>query len=419
MTVCRLVSVRSLLAHFWGIMKSILPLLAVLLTVPCVPALSEAPLDRAIFVDSRSSTVQHAAGLEGPAQRDALRLSSIASAAWFTDGTSETVEAKVRDLVDRAEAAGHVPVLVAYNIPFRDCALYSAGGAADGSAYLSWIRGFAAGIGTREAIVILEPDGLGVIPWHLTLDGKLENCRPAGPGEDAADARYAQLRGAVAILADLPKARLYLDGTGSSWLAPGETAARLIKADVARAAGYFLNVSNFESDARVVPYARWVSDCIALVTRGAVEPADCPSQYSPAAFEDHSTWGATDAAYAKLFEKAGVKRDPASQKHAVIDTSRNGRGSWRPPAGKYEDAEVWCNPPGRGLGRRPTLESGDAYVDAFLWIKIPGESDGACHRGRGGPADPERGLTAPPAGSWFSEQARELIEFANPPLKEE
>lgn len=178
-------------------------------------------------------------------------------------------------------------------------------------------------------------------------------------------------------------------------------------------------MSNFESDARVIPYARWVSDCIALVTRGGIDPRDCPSQYAPADFKDHRTWGATDAAFDRLFEKAGLKRDPASQKHAVIDTSRNGRGSWEPPVGKYPDAEVWCNPPDRGLGRRPTLVSGNSYVDAFLWIKIPGESDGECHRGQGGPADPERGLTAPPAGSWFSEQARELIEFANPPIAED
>ncbi|WP_293842958.1 glycoside hydrolase family 6 protein [Sphingopyxis sp.] len=120
-----------------------------------------------------------------------------------------------------------------------------------------------------------------------------------------------------------------------------------------------------------------------------------------------------------MFERTGLRRDPASQKHAVIDTSRNGRGSWHPPIGKYSDAEVWCNPPDRGLGRRPTLESGNPYVDAFLWIKIPGESDGECHRGRGGPADPERSLTAPAAGSWFAQQARELIEFANPPMTED
>ncbi|MDO9414524.1 glycoside hydrolase family 6 protein [Pararhizobium sp.] len=375
------------------------------------------PVGRGIYVDPQSTTAQAAAKLEGQARLDALLLSRIASASWFAYGTPALVETKVRDIVDRAVAEAQVPVLVAYNIPFRDCALYSAGGAADGAAYLAWIRGFAAGIGDREAIVILEPDGLGVIPWNHALDGTVENCRPDGRDHSASDARYDQLRGAVAILAALPQARLYLDGTGISWLSPGEAASRLIKAEVGQAAGFFLNVSNFESDARVMPYARWISDCIALVTRGGLDPRECPSQHSPAVFEDISTWGRTDAAYDRLFERRGLKRDPASQKHAVIDTSRNGRGAWQPPVGKYRDAEVWCNPPGRGLGRLPTLDSDNPYVDAFLWIKIPGESDGECHRGSGGPADPERGLTAPPAGSWFPQQVRELIGFAKPPLQ--
>ena len=400
-------------------MKGIAVGLALSLAALCTAALAEPGRSGGIFVDPDSTTVQAAARLEDQSRHDALLLSRIASASWFAGGTPEMVEAKVRGIVDRATTAGQVPVLVAYNIPFRDCALYSAGGASDGAAYLAWVKGFAAGIGERHAIVILEPDGLGIIPWHRTLDGKVEHCQPAGQDSRAADARYEQLRGAVAILAGLPNVRVYLDGTGSSWLAPGEAANRLIKADVARTNGFFLNVSNFESDARVIPYARWVSDCIALVTRGGIDPRDCPSQYAPADFKDHRTWGATDAAFDRLFEKAGLKRDPASQKHAVIDTSRNGRGSWEPPVGKYPDAEVWCNPPDRGLGRRPTLVSGNSYVDAFLWIKIPGESDGECHRGQGGPADPERGLTAPPAGSWFSEQARELIEFANPPIAED
>ncbi|PKP92445.1 MAG: cellulase, partial [Alphaproteobacteria bacterium HGW-Alphaproteobacteria-16] len=228
--------------------------------------------------------------------------------------------------------------------------------------------------------------------------------------------RYAQLRDAVDILSALPNARVYLDGTGSSWLAPGEIASRLIRANVAKTAGYFLNVSNFESDRRVVPYARWISDCIALIEQGRLKAEDCPSQYRPASFADTETWVRTDRAYEVLFRRAGVRRDPARQKHAVIDSSRNGQGSWQAPEGKYRDAEIWCNPPGRGLGRRPTFDTGSPYVDAFLWIKVPGESDGECLRGTSGPADPARGMVAPRAGQWFPEQARELIEFARPPL---
>ncbi len=57
-------------------------------------------------------------------------------------------------------------MLVAYNIPFRDCAQFSAGGATSVAEYEAWIDGFAAGIGDQPAVVILEPDGLGIIPWY-------------------------------------------------------------------------------------------------------------------------------------------------------------------------------------------------------------------------------------------------------------
>ena len=390
--------------------------LALLAPAAIAPAAVKPPT---LFVDERSTTVQAAEKLEGAAREDALLLARIPSATWLAYGTPEIVEAQARDVTERAAAKGQIPVLVAYNIPYRDCALYSAGGAADGVAYLAWVAGLARGVGNRQAIIVLEPDGLGVIPWHRNLAGDLEGCRPEGQDEAAASRRYDQLRGAVAILGALPRARVYLDGTGSSWLAPGEIASRLIRVDVDKVAGFFLNVSNFESDARVVPYARWVSNCIALVTQGGLDPRACPSQFSAEPFERPGSRRQIDAAYDRLFAERGLKRTPKSQKHALIDTSRNGLGSWKPPAGRYRDAEVWCNPPGRGLGRRPTLITREAYVDGFLWIKVPGESDGECLRGTAGPIDPERGVKAPAAGQWFAGQARELIERAEPPLKPE
>lgn len=391
---------------------------ALALLVPATIARADnAP--KPLFVDDRSTTVQAAERLEGAARADALLLARIPSATWLAYGTPEIVEAQARDVTQRAAAAGQMPVLVAYNIPYRDCALYSAGGAADGTAYLAWIAGLARGVGNRPAIIVLEPDGLGVIPWHRNLAGDLEGCRPEGQDETAAARRYDQLRGAVAMLGALPRARVYLDGTGSSWLAPGEIASRLIRADVDKVAGFFLNVSNFESNARVVPYARWVSDCIALVTEGGLDARACPSQFSAEPFEQPGNRRRIDNAYDRLFAERGLKRAPGAQKHALIDTSRNGRGSWNPPAGRYRDAEVWCNPPGRGLGRRPTMSTAEPYVDGFLWIKVPGESDGECLRGTAGPNDPERGVKAPAAGQWFAGQARELIALALPPLERE
>jgi endoglucanase len=71
----------------------------------------------------------------------------------------------------------------------------------------------------------------------------------------------------------------------------------------------------------------------------------------------------------------------------VIDTSRNGNGPL--------DTE-WCNPLGRALGETPTTDTRSEKCDAYLWIKIPGESDGKCNGG-------------PKAGKFWGEQAEELV----------
>ena len=38
----------------------------------------------------------------------------------------------------------------------------------------------------------------------------------------------------------------------------------------------------------------------------------------------------------------------------------------------------WCNPPDSGLGLRPTASTGVPLLDAYLWVKTPGQSDGQC-----------------------------------------
>ncbi|MFI5427363.1 glycoside hydrolase family 6 protein [Aeromicrobium sp. UC242_57] len=72
----------------------------------------------------------------------------------------------------------------------------------------------------------------------------------------------------------------------------------------------------------------------------------------------------------------------------VIDTSRNGAGS---------NGE-WCNPSGRALGPEPQAGTAGS-LDAYLWIKPPGESDGECGGG-------------PPAGEFWTERALELAANA-------
>ncbi|GAA3640112.1 hypothetical protein GCM10022200_24660 [Microbacterium awajiense] len=377
-----------------------------------------------LFVNPFSTTLEAAQSLSGQARDDAQLLGSIPSAEWFTKGTPAEVALEAREYVDAATAAGQMPVLVAYNLPYRDCSQYSAGGARDTAEYVAWIDGLAAGIGDRAATVILEPDGLGIIPWNTDINGNLEWCQPEQlDPATAADDRYAQLNHAVDAFGALAATSVYLDGTHSGWLGVGDVTDRLVKAGVERTAGFFLNASNYVETERLVKYGTWISDCINLSQNSWWQAAWCASQYYPADPNDFSTWGLTDAAYQQAYADTGVTRDPAAQAHFVLDTSRNGQGPWAGPSEPYPgapdgaDPEVWCNPPDRGAGEAPTTDVADPFVDAYLWIKVPGESDGKCYRGTGGPLDPERGMEDPAAGQWFVEQARELIALSAPALE--
>jgi endoglucanase len=219
-----------------------------------------------------------------------------------------------------ARAGSQLRVLVAYNIYRRDCGGQSSGGASSPQAYRDWIASFASGIGNSRAVVILEPDALA------------HNCNGT-----ATDSTAALLKYAVETLEARPNASVYIDAGHSRWIGATEMATRLRNAGIATAAGFALNVSNFQTTESNVTYGKQVA---ALV----------------------------------------------GNKPFVIDTSRNGLGA---------SDTAWCNPRPRGLGKKPTSATGDAAVHAYLWVKRPGESDGACN---GGPA----------AGQWFEDYAQHL-----------
>ena len=143
-------------------------------------------------------------------------------AVWLTGDSPAQVEREARQVTHRAAGKGELPVLVAYNIPFRDCAQYSAGGATSVAEYEAWIDALAAGIGDREAVVLLEPDGLGIIPWYTTINGAKEWCQPAeaDPATAASD-RFAMLNHAVDASAPTPAPA----STSTARTAPGSASA--------------------------------------------------------------------------------------------------------------------------------------------------------------------------------------------------
>ena len=378
---------------------------------------------------------------------DAWRVTALATtpqAVWFNGGTPQQVKADVKKTMAAAALTKTVPVLVTYNIPFRDCAQYSAGGAKDSAEYEAWIKGFAAGIGNGKAVVILEPDSLGIIPYNTTISGAADWCKPtvtdtegntvAAPGASSAE-RYAQLQYAIDKILELaPSASVYIDGTHSGWLGVSEAASRLYRAGfkdgVQRVQGFFLNVSNYEPTAELTQFGTWVSMCLAAgtpgvgpdwmrdATTGAPHFDYCPSQYDPATNYSQVNYTPEFAATITTAIE-GLMGGASAQMKFVLDTSRNGQGRWAPAAGTaYPDAQIWCNPPARGAGLRPSVATGNALTAADLWIKVPGESDGSCNRGVAGvTTDPEWGNTLDPAaGEWFPGLALDLAKHATPPL---
>ncbi|EPH43245.1 putative endoglucanase A [Streptomyces aurantiacus JA 4570] len=188
--------------------------------------------------------------------------------------------------------------------------------------------------------------GIGTHAAYVVVEPDAVAQQIAGCGRADAAERYALLAHAVARLKRQPAAKVYLDAGNASWI-PEER--RLVEplrlAGIERADGFALNVSNYRTTAESAEYGHRLARALGGDT------------------------------------------------HFVIDTSRNGNG----PYGGYD--KPWCNPPGRALGTPPTTRTGDPAIDAHLWVKRPGESDGTC---RGGP----------PAGAWWPEYALGLASRA-------
>ena len=141
------------------------------------------------------------------------RIAKYSQALWLGEWNSN-VYRKVKFVVDQASSTGEVPTFILYNVPGRDCGQHSAGGLKTKEAYQRWVRKVAAGIGDRAAIVVLEPDALGLL--------EKENCMTK---EQQAE-RVFLLHDAIKVLRQNPKNVVYLDGGHSRWH-PVEEHARL------------------------------------------------------------------------------------------------------------------------------------------------------------------------------------------------
>jgi cellulase/cellobiase CelA1 len=284
-------------------------------------------------------------------------------------------------------------------------------------AYETWVNGFAAGLGDRTAVVIVEPDALA----------QLGSCLDQAQQQ----ARLQMLSYAVKTL-QTNRDQVYLDAGHANWVPASQMAARLRAADIAQAYGFSLNVSYYDSTGREIAYAaqldrdlgmakRFVIDTSRNGTgraRGRADPAARPAGRAlPGAgggplvsrlFTDPHTQAANWVrAHPGDPRAAAIRQRIADQPTAMwfgawsgditaavsAYTAAASRQHKVPVLVAYDIPQlncggksnsatsVWCNPPGHQLGSAPQVLDGRG--DMGLWIKAPGESDGDCGIGAG------------------------------------
>ncbi|WP_405088018.1 glycoside hydrolase family 6 protein [Microbispora sp. NBC_01389] len=322
--------------------------------------------------EARQAEAWAAAG-RGDDAETMRKLAAVPRAVWLSGANAAQAGRTVSATLEAAARQDAVPVFVTDDIPLHQC---NEGGAAGSAQYLAWIDAVAAAVGDRRAVFVLEPNSLTQLPGS-----------PECSLGDAADqrARLRMLTSAVKRLGALPNTAVYLDGSLEGWPSPEVMATRLVEAGVAQADGFYLNATGFQETGSLVAYGTRLAACVKTRASGSGTCADTGT-------------------------------DAAGLPHFVVDTGRNGRGAWTPPEGKYKDPQEWCNPPGRGAGARPTTDTGDALVDAYLWLRPAGISDARCTRGESGSTDPVYGVVTPYGGQWWAELALQRAKDAVPPL---
>jgi cellulose 1,4-beta-cellobiosidase len=288
-----------------------------------------------------------------------------------------------------------VTTIVVYDLPGRDCNANASNGelAATTSDFNRYKKEYIDAIGAvlrkfsdLRIAAVIEPDSLPNIVTNLGQ----KRCTNEVAGFYKEGIAYA-----IRTLS-MPHVSLYLDAAHSGWLGWPENRKKmaLVVKDVLTMAGGLDKLRGFATNV---------------------------ANYTPLSFSGNPTWydpsnpARGELEYVRLLgqdmNNAGIMNT-----NFIIDTSRNGVVESRRTWGS------WCNVEGAGIGERPTVNPASG-VDAYIWVKPPGESDGVSVEGA--PRidyscrndDSSANIyDAPQAGQWFHRQFSDLVKNAMPAL---
>eukprot|EP00833_Pecoramyces_ruminatium_P010614 jgi/Orpsp1_1/1184646/evm.model.c7180000090385.1 len=319
-----------------------------------------------LFIEEVESSIPK---LSPPLQAVAEKVKDVPTAVWLA------WEGAPAEVYKHLEAAnGKTVVFILYMIPTRDCnSSASAGGASNLDKYKGYVDDISNTISqypNTKVAMIVEPDTLGNL-----ITGETEACKSV----------HALHKNALAYAADvfgsMSNVSVYLDAAHGMWLSDyaDETAAVikeiLDKVPNGKIRGFSTNVSNYQPIYTEYEYHQKLNSALEAL-------------------------GIT-----------GMK--------FVLDTGRNGVDVYE----SFGKTKTWCNYIGTGLGERPRANPDPVnmpLLDAYMWLKTPGEADGSSTGERADPvcAREDSLPGAPDAGQWFHDYFAQLVENINPPFYE-
>ncbi|KQX91678.1 glycoside hydrolase family 6 protein [Streptomyces clavifer] len=362
----------------------------------------------------------------------------------------------LRDHLDAAltqKGSGELVVqLVIYNLPGRDCAALASNGELGpteiGRYKTEYIDPIAAILADAKyaGLRIVTTVEIDSLPNLVTNTGSRPTATPAC---DVMKANGNYVKGvgyALNKLGDAPNVYNYIDAGHHGWIgwddnfAPSATtfhaAATAEGATVNDVHGFITNTANYGA---LTEKHFSIGDSVNGTSVRQSKWVDW-NRYTD------------EQSFAQAFRNQLVSVGFKSDIGMLIDTSRNGWGGTQRPTGPGATTSVdtyvdggrydrrihlgnWCNQSGAGLGERPKAAPA-AGIDAYVWMKPPGESDGSSKaipndEGKGfdrmcdptytGNARNGNNLSgalpdAPVSGHWFSAQFQELMKNAYPAL---
>lgn len=258
--------------------------------------------------------------------------------------------------------------------------------------------------------LIIEPDSL---PNFVT---NIDN-RKCGAKSTQASYRNGIPYASNTLAKACSRATQYLDAAHGGWLGWDDNREGFMeevkKMGIAKnLRGFALNVANYQPVGTMCPEVGYCLNGKNADDPCCKDPCKLSTQFNPANCEMN---------YAAALSETMKRGIPGFNPKMIIDTGRNGKSP-------RENCSNWCNVRGAGVGLLPTTNvPHPELIDAFLWLKTPGESDGCTKELPDGktcarfdlkcgssdsigskPGEPR----APTAGGWFDYQVKMLARNA-------